>query len=43
MQRAAGGRDVGEGETFGRLRLEKLEFVRRDEVADEEAAAPTGT
>jgi len=42
MQRAAGGRDVGEDETFGRLRLEKSEIIRRDEVADKEAAARTG-
>ncbi len=43
MQRAADGRDEGEDEAFGRLRLEESEIVRRDQVADEEAAARTGS
>ena len=43
MERAIDGRDKSEYEAFGRLRLKELEFVRRHEVAHEEAAAHSGT
>jgi len=43
MQSAAGGRDVGEDETFGRLRLEKSEIVRREKIADKESTARAGS